>query len=230
MSSKRITIIVAGGVGTRMKSEIPKQFLLLLGKPVLMRTIHVFRSISSISEIILVLPMSQKKYWNDLCEKFHFRDKYTIVDGGNTRFQSVKNGLKKVSDLNALVAIHDGVRPMVSKEIIESCFQEAEKYGSAVPAIMPTETVRLGTFKKRKTSLISRKNILLIQTPQVFRASILKKCYKISGRRSFTDDSSVVEFSGEKIHVIEGDQENIKITTQQDLNIVSVLFQMKTRL
>lgn len=221
MSSRRIVIIVAGGSGTRMGADIPKQFLPLLGKPILIHTIETFLAISSITEIILVLPASQIPVWFDLCKKHHFDIKHTIVEGGETRFQSVTNGLRKVFDPEALVAIHDGVRPLVSRGVIERCFQEAEKHGNAIPAIKPLETVRLS--EKSGTFPVDREKVLLIQTPQVFKSSIIKQSYQTLWQPSFTDDASVVEYSGNQIHIVEGSRENIKITTPQDLLFAEVL-------
>lgn len=221
MNSRRIVIIVAGGSGTRMGADIPKQFLPLLGKPILIHTIEAFLAIPSLTEIILVLPASQIPVWFDLCKKHHFEIKHTIVEGGETRFQSVSNGLMKVLDSEALVAIHDGVRPLVSSEVIEKCFQEAEKYGNAIPAIKPSETVRF--CKESGTIPVDREKVLLIQTPQVFKSSIIKKCHQTLWQPSFTDDASVVEHAGNQIHIVEGNRENIKITTPQDLLFAEVL-------
>lgn len=221
MNSRRIVIIVAGGSGTRMGAGIPKQFLPLLGKPILIHTIQIFLTLPSITEIILVLPASQIPVWFDLCKKHHFDIKHTIVEGGETRFQSVTNSLRKVSDSEALVAIHDGVRPLVSIEVIERCFQETEKYGNAIPAIKPLETVRF--CEESGTTPVDREKVLLIQTPQVFKSSIIKKCYQTPWQPSFTDDASVVEHAGNQIHIVEGNRENIKITTPQDLLFAEIL-------
>ncbi|NVO08534.1 MAG: 2-C-methyl-D-erythritol 4-phosphate cytidylyltransferase [Bacteroidales bacterium] len=221
MTFKRIVIIVAGGSGTRMGAGIPKQFLPLLSKPILFHTIQAFLDLPLISEIILVLPASQISVWLELCEKNQFTAKHTIVIGGDTRFQSVSNGLAKVIDSTTLVAIHDGVRPLVSKEVIEKCFQEAEKYGNAIPAVKPLETVRF--CEKTGTIPIDREKVLLIQTPQVFKSSIIKQSYQTPWLSSFTDDASVVEHAGYQIHIVEGNRENIKITTPQDLLFAEVL-------
>lgn len=221
MSISRIAIIVAGGTGTRMGSDVPKQFLLLMGEPILMHTIRVFYGISSITELILVLPESQIDYWNDLCKHHNFNIAHTIVKGGETRFQSVSNGLAKINNLDALVAIHDGVRPLVSKEVIENCYIDAEQFGNAIPVIKPVESVRLS--EKASTYPFDREKVYLVQTPQVFKSSIIKKCYETAWQPSFTDDASVVEFSGENIHLVEGNRENIKITTPLDLKIAELI-------
>lgn len=221
MSRPRIAIVVAGGSGTRMGAEIPKQFLLLRGEPILMHTLKVFHGIGSIFEIILVLPESQITVWKDLCVKYKFDIKHRVVAGGETRFQSVLNGLELVKDPEALVAIHDGVRPLVSIETIERCFAEAEKHGNATPAIKPVETIRY--LDEKGSYPLDRNRVMLIQTPQVFKASIIKKSYQTPWQPSFTDDASVAEFSGERINLVEGNRENIKITTPQDLLVAEAL-------
>jgi 2-C-methyl-D-erythritol 4-phosphate cytidylyltransferase len=225
MNSKRIAIVVAGGTGTRMGAEVPKQFLLLHGEPILMHTLRVFGEIQSVDEIILVLPESQIETWASLCKAHQFDIKHSVVKGGGTRFQSVSNGLAKVTDLNALVAIHDGVRPLVSKEVVDKCFEEAEKNGNAIPVVKPVESVR---FTEESGSFpVNRDKVFLVQTPQVFKASIIKRCYQTPWQPSFTDDASVVEYSGETIHLVEGNRENIKITTPLDLMIAEVLMNAK---
>jgi len=221
MSAKRFALIVAGGSGSRMGAEVPKQFLLIQGMPILMHTLNVFANIPSVNEIVLVLPESQIVQWKSLCIKYHFAVKHTVTKGGETRYQSVKNGLMQISNPNALVAIHDGVRPLVSDEVIENCFLAAEKYGNAIPVIKPVESVRI---QEGDNSFIAdRDKVLLVQTPQVFKVSIIKKGYETPYQPSFTDDASVVEFMGEKIHVVDGNRENIKITTPLDLRIAETL-------
>lgn len=215
MKPKRIVIIVAGGSGVRMGGTFPKQFLELRKKPILFHTIEVFQTMPSIAEIILVLPKPQILLWKNLCKEYGGDINYKIVGGGETRFQSVYNGLNMVSDLDALVAIHDGVRPLVSKLVVENCFNAAEIYGAVVPAIRPLESVRY--TEKGKTTQLERDNVLLIQTPQVFKSSILKNSYETIWQPSFTDDASVVEYAGHSIHIIDGNRENVKITTPQDL-------------
>ncbi|RPH29423.1 MAG: 2-C-methyl-D-erythritol 4-phosphate cytidylyltransferase [Bacteroidales bacterium] len=221
MSAQRIAIVVAGGTGARMGTDIPKQFLLLQGEPILMHTLWVFKKISSIEEIILVLPQSQIEYWYELCKKHQFKVDHSVVEGGDTRFESVSNGLAKVNNPEALVAIHDGVRPFVSVDVIENCFNAAKHYGSAIPVIKPVESVRL--LDGSSTRPFDREKVYLVQTPQVFRASIIKRCYKTAWQPSFTDDASVAEFLGEKIHLVEGNRENIKITTPLDMKIAEAL-------
>ncbi len=221
MNSDRIVIIVAGGAGSRMGTDIPKQFLLLQGKPILMHTLQVFGSISSITEIILVLPGLQIDHWSALCKQHNFNIPHSVVKGGETRFNSVSNGLAMVNNMDALVAIHDGVRPLVSVDVIENCFIAAAQFGNAIPVIKPVESIRLSDGLS--TYPFDRDKVSLVQTPQVFKASIIKKGYESNWQPSFTDDASVAEFSGERIHLIEGNRENIKITSPLDLAIAEVL-------
>ncbi len=221
MNSDRIVIIVAGGAGSRMGTDIPKQFLTLNGKPILMHTLNVFGSISSITEIILVLPESQIDLWSDLCKRHNFNIPHSIIKGGETRFSSVSNGLAMVNNMDALVAIHDGVRPLVSSDVIENCFVAAAQFGNAIPVIKPVESIRLS--ENLSTYPFDREKVSLVQTPQVFKASIIKKGYEANWQPSFTDDASVAEFSGETIHLVEGNRENIKITNLLDLTIAEVL-------
>jgi len=221
MSLTKYVVIVAGGSGTRMGAEVPKQFLLIQGKPILMHTLNVFANIPSVNEIVLVLPESQIEHWNSLCIKHHFTVKHTVTKGGETRYQSVKNGLMQISNPDALVAIHDGVRPLISEEVIENCFMAAEKYGNAIPVVKPVESVRIQ--EGGNSFIADREKVLLVQTPQVFKVSIIKKGYETPYQSSFTDDASVVEFMGEKIHLVEGNRENIKITTPLDLKIAETL-------
>lgn len=221
MSASRIALIVAGGSGSRMGAEIPKQFLLIKGMPILMHTINVFANIPSVDEIILVIPESQIEHWKSLCKKHHFSVSHSITKGGETRYQSVKNGLMQINNPDALVAIHDGVRPLVSKEVVENCFTAGEKYGNAIPVVKPVESVRI---QEGDNSFIAdREKVLLVQTPQVFKTSLIKKGYETPYQPSFTDDASVIEFMGEKIHLVDGNRENIKITTPLDLKIAETL-------
>jgi 2-C-methyl-D-erythritol 4-phosphate cytidylyltransferase len=213
-------VIVAGGTGKRMGAEVPKQFLELAGRPVLMHTIERFKSFSEAIEIITVLPENQLRHWLDLQKKYSFTVPQTIVKGGTTRFHSVRNGLKFVN-IPGLVAIHDGVRPFVSLDTIRRCFAVAEKLGNAVPAISPVESLRMVT--ETGNSPVNRLHIKQIQTPQVFSAELIKKAYLQEYRPEFSDDATVLEDSGEKINLIEGNRENIKITNPEDLLISSAL-------
>lgn len=217
---KLYAVIVAGGHGKRMGSELPKQYLELAGKPVLMRTLERFKAFDESIELITVLPENQLRFWAELQKKYSFDIPHTIVKGGKARFYSVRNGLNFV-DVSGLVAIHDGVRPFVSIDTIKRCFQMAEKLGNAVPVISPTESMRLLTETGSRP--VNRLNLKIVQTPQVFNAEIIKKAYRQDYLPEFTDDASVLEKTGVKINLIEGNRENIKITTPEDLVISSAL-------
>ncbi|HDP76106.1 MAG TPA: 2-C-methyl-D-erythritol 4-phosphate cytidylyltransferase [Bacteroidales bacterium] len=225
MSTNRFAVIVAGGSGQRMGSETPKQFLMLNGKPILMHTIERFASIVPMPDIVLVLPQSQMDHWKNLCEELNFDIKLTLVAGGNTRYQSVKNGLTHIPSDNSLVAIHDGVRPFVSTQVIEQCYATATQKGSAIPVIKPVESVRLvqGNISKA----FDRNSVLLVQTPQVFQSKLIKDCYNVPEQPFFTDDASVFESQGFAIHTVEGNRENIKITTPFDLLIAEMFISKK---
>ena len=213
-------VIVAGGSGKRMGAEIPKQFLELAGRPVLMHTIERFKSFSDAIEIITVLPENQLRHWIELQKKYSFTVPHTLVKGGYHRFFSVRNGLKFVN-IPGLVAIHDGVRPFVSIDTIKRCFDTAAKLGNAVPSVSPTESLRMLT--EQGSLPINRLHVKQIQTPQVFNAELIKKAYLQEYRPEFTDDATVLEMTGEKINLIEGNRENIKITNPEDLLISTAL-------
>ncbi len=212
----KIVIIVAGGKGLRMGEKLPKQFLLANNLPVLMHTINSFVNTFSDISIILVLPKEHVPYWENLCNDYNFNVNLKIAEGGETRFQSVKNGLKLAIN-NSIIAIHDGVRPLVSKAIIKECFNKAEKLGNAIPAISIFDSVR--EINESDSKIVDRNNYKIVQTPQVFKSEILQKAYDLPYNNKFTDDASVVEELGEKINLVEGNRENIKITTKYDLEI-----------
>lgn len=220
---ERYAIIVAGGKGLRMGGEIPKQFLPIGGKPVLMRTIEVFRQAYPDIHIILVLPVSQQDYWQQLCQEYNFAVPVRIADGGETRFHSVSNGLKLIpDDADGLVGVHDGVRPFVAVETIRRCYDEAMEKGAVVPVISVVETVR--QLRKDGTSVtVPRDEYKLVQTPQTFRISLLKEAYRQPYTSFFTDDASVVEAMGKPVYLVEGNRENIKITTPADIRFVNGL-------
>jgi len=211
---KRYAIVVAGGKGARMGTAVPKQFLLLSGKPLLMHTMEAFHRADPEIELILVLPESQQAYWKELCAKYDFGMTYQIVNGGDTRFESVKNGLTLTGD-EGLVAVHDGVRPFINADLIERCFQAAKEFGAAVPVTELTESIR--RLDGETSFSVHRETFRSVQTPQVFRIDVLKKSYESPYRESFTDDASVVEASGYKVELVKGIVENIKITTTLDL-------------
>ncbi len=209
-------IIVAGGSGTRMGADIPKQFLLLAGRPVLMHTLERFAA----CECILVLPDSQIEYWRGLCKAYRFTQPHTIVCGGATRSESVMNGLSRVPD-DALVAIHDGVRPLVASTVIAESFKVAAEYGSAVPVIDCVDSLRHGTTDKNEA--VNRAEYLLVQTPQTFQAHLIKQAYQQAANAIQTDDATVLERAGTPIHLIKGNKGNIKITLPIDLKIAEAL-------
>ena len=217
----RYALIVAGGTGKRMGTEIPKQFLELSGKPVLIRTIERFWSFDASIKIITVLPEDQLGYWEELKKKHSFSIPCIVVKGGPARFFSVKNGLEKIED-DSLVAIHDGVRPLVSLDTIKRSFEAAQKFGNAVPVISPADSVRIITEKGNMP--VNRQFIRIIQTPQVFDSKLIKKAYLQDYNPEFTDDASLLEKTGEAIHLVEGNRENLKITNTGDLAVAEALF------
>ena len=215
-------IIVAGGKGLRMGSDIPKQFLPIGGKPVLMRTIERFRQYSADIQIILVLPEAQQAYWQQLCKKYDFHVDYQLANGGETRFHSVQNGLALIpDDAEGVVGVHDGVRPFPSIEIIRRCYQTAQSQKAVVPVIPVVETVR--HLENEKSVTVPRTEYCLVQTPQTFDIQLLKAANRQPYNDGFTDDASVVEAFGFDITLVEGNRENIKITTPYDLKIAEVL-------
>ncbi len=220
---KKYALIVAGGKGLRMGAEIPKQFLLLKGKPVLMHTIEAFANISDI-HIVLVLPQSQMSYWQELTSEYSFSIPHALVSGGDTRFQSVKNGLSAVSE--GLVAIHDGVRPVISHELLNNAYDTCQLKGNAVLAVRLKDSIREVDLLGNKN--VNRNNYYLIQTPQVFHSNEIIAAYQKAEHDNFTDDASVLESVGAKIHLVEGSYSNIKITTPEDLAMVEVLLKMKS--
>ncbi|NHB68970.1 2-C-methyl-D-erythritol 4-phosphate cytidylyltransferase [Perlabentimonas gracilis] len=220
MPSSRYALIVAGGSGVRMGAEIPKQFLCVNGLPILMHTLKAFQHLTPCPSIFLVLPEREHSRWDNLCKQHSFTIPHTLVVGGDTRYQSVKNGLNSIKG-DGLVAIHDGVRPLVSLALLDKCFNEALRYGNAIPAVRPVETVRMGGESNSKQ--VSRENCWLVQTPQVFNLSVIKRCYTSPYNPNFTDDASVAEHGGESIRIIEGERENIKITTPADIAIAEAI-------
>lgn len=217
---KLFALIVAGGSGKRMGAELPKQYLEIAGRPVLMHTIERFRSFSDTIEIIAVLPENQLRFWSDLQKKYSFNIPHTVVKGGRARFFSVRNGLKFVDD-PGLVAIHDGVRPFVSIDTIRKCFETADKLGNAIPVIPPADTLRMIT--DQGSTPVNRLLIRQVQTPQVFHSTLIKKAYEQDYLPEFTDDATVLEKTGIKINLVDGNRENIKITTPEDLKISKAL-------
>lgn len=214
-------IIVAGGVGQRMGSVLPKQFLLLNGLPIIINSIKPFIDFDPKIKVVIVLPSSHVNTWHTACKQYIFHVEHEVVVGGETRYQSVKNGLQAVNNSD-LIAVHDSVRPLINNELIKNCFDLAIQKGNAIPCVEVSETVR-ETFLNGNKQL-NRNNIKLIQTPQVFKTRILKKAYELPFSKEFTDDASIVEASGEKIYLLDGLKQNIKITTDIDLKIAECLF------
>ena len=215
-------IIVAGGKGLRMGSDIPKQFLPIGGKPVLMRTLERFREYSPTLKIILVLPKAQQDYWKQLCEEYHFNVEYQLADGGETRFHSVQHGLALIPDeTEGVVGVHDGVRPFPSIEVIRNCYETAREKKAVIPVIPVVETVR--QLEGATSFTVPRDDYRLVQTPQCFDIQLLKAANRQPYNDGFTDDASVVEAYGFDITLVEGNRENIKITTPYDLKIAEAL-------
>jgi 2-C-methyl-D-erythritol 4-phosphate cytidylyltransferase len=218
---KKYVVIVAGGKGLRMGGDVPKQFLPIKGKPILMRTIERFVEYDETIEVRLVLPEAHFEYWGELCREYGFTTPHQLVKGGESRYHSVRNGLYSISEAESLVAVHDGVRPFVSVETIATTFKEAEERGAVVPVIDSVDSLR--RMEGCQSVAVDRSLYKLVQTPQTFRYDILKRAYDLPYREIFTDDASVVEASGVEVKLVEGNRENIKITTNYDLKIACAL-------
>lgn len=217
---KKYVIIVAGGTGNRMNNALPKQFIELKGKPILMHTIEKFTTTFPDIIVIVVLANQLNDDWKKLCEKHNFKAVHQLTNGGETRYHSVKNGLALVPDA-CIVGIHDAARPLVSKQTILNAFETAEITGNASPAISLNESIRF--LKGKDNCAVDRTHYSIIQTPQCFHSDLIKKAFSKGYKSEFTDDASVLEAYGEKINLIEGNRENIKITTEQDLKIAEAL-------
>ena len=216
---KKVALIVAGGQGERMESKIPKQFLLLNNTPVL---IHTLKKFSDFNKIFLALPYSQFDYWKSLCKKHNFTDKHILIKGGKTRFESVKNGLKEIHE-EAIIAIHDGVRPIISKNLIAQLIAKTKHGVGIIPGIPLKDSIRESNGVKSKH--INRDGLYSVQTPQCFISCDIKNAYKQNYSDFFTDDASVFENNSGKIVLISGEEKNIKITTQEDLKIAESFMQ-----
>lgn len=212
-------IIVAGGKGLRMGTDIPKQFLPIGGKPVLMRTLERFREYSEALQIILVLPKDQQDYWKELCKEYNFNVEYILANGGQTRFHSVQHGLAFIpDDAEGVVGVHDGVRPFVSVDVIRRCYETVRTAKAVIPVVPVVETLR-----HIEKGNVYRADYRLVQTPQTFDIQLLKAANRQPYQETFTDDASVVEAYGQEVSMVEGNRENIKITTPYDLKIAEVL-------
>ncbi len=214
-------IIVAGGKGVRMGNDIPKQFLILKSEPVIMHTIRAFYNWDNNCEIILVLPYNQQSYWQLLVSQYEFDISVKITTGGETRFESVKKGLLKSS--GEIIGIHDGVRPLVSQKTIKNCYDVSNNYGNAIPCIPINDSIRVVENGKNKTT--DRSKYFRIQTPQVFKRAVIMKGFEQNFSKEFTDDASVIEKTGETIQLVEGNEENLKITTPFDLKIAESIIE-----
>ena len=221
--TKDYIIIVAGGKGQRMGSSVPKQFLLLCGKPVLMHTIEAFHSYSTSLEIILVLPEEQQTHWKELCEEYGFTTPHTVVNGGSTRFESSRNGISAIpDDADGVVGIHDGVRPLVSAALIDRCYESARENYAAIPVMPLTDTLRFVGESGCGRNVL-RSDYVIVQTPQVFDIALAKRAFSLPYKESFTDDASVVEDLGCQVSVVEGCRENIKLTTPFDMKVAEAI-------
>jgi|ERR1017187_878478 2-C-methyl-D-erythritol 4-phosphate cytidylyltransferase len=218
---EKIAVIVAGGKGSRMKSEVPKQFMLLRKKPVLYYSIKAFIDAFEDIKIILVLPEEHIGKGQEIIDGFFDNTRFRICAGGRTRFHSVKNGLALIKDEESVIFVHDGVRCLVPQKLVERCYKAAVEAGTAIPALTCNDSVRILTDNGNK--IIDRTKLRFIQTPQTFHSKILLPAYKIDYKESFTDEASVVEAFGIKINLIEGESNNFKITTLSDFNLAEIL-------
>jgi 2-C-methyl-D-erythritol 4-phosphate cytidylyltransferase len=224
--TSRYAIIVAGGSGSRMQSVVPKQFLSINGLPVLMHTLLAFYNSDSKPQLILVLPTDYHDHWAQLCTTYNFNIPHQLLSGGETRFHSVKNGLGLIPDNeDSIIAVHDAVRPLTSREIIDESYQYAAANGNAIAAVKSRDSIR--QLKDGSSIALTRDEIYLVQTPQTFQSAQLKKAYYQPYNSHFTDDASVVEATGIKINLIEGNYQNIKITFAEDIAIAELLLKNK---
>jgi len=219
----KYAIIVAGGTGSRMQGDIPKQFLLLNGKPVIQHSLEVFYACDASIKIVLVIHPDYLGYWEQLCREFNISVPHAIALGGETRFHSVKNGLNLI-DNDGFVAVHDAARPVLSIDFINTVFSEAALYGSSIPGIALQDTIR--QIEGDSSRQLDRTNLRAIQTPQVFRVPELKRAYEQPYQPGFTDDASVMQSAGFPLHLTQGRPDNIKITNPQDISVAEVLLKM----
>lgn len=221
ISMLRTIIITAGGIGKRMGGKLPKQFLELQGKPVLFHTISCFHTFDSSAQILISLPSDWQQYWIEICEKYQFSVPHVVVLGGKERFHSIQNALLEAQ--GKWIAVHDGVRPFPSQATIANCFKMAEQKGNAIPVIAVKESIR--KLNGDQSTALIRSEYRLVQTPQVFEADLLRKAYKQPYHEEITDDSSLVEALGETIYLVDGNEENIKITNPSDLIFAEAILQ-----
>ena len=223
---EKSAILVAGGRGTRMGTSISKQYIPIGGKPVLMHTLEAFHRADSQIQLILVLPKDDFEFWKNLCFQYDFTLAHQVVSGGATRFQSVKNGLDAISTSSGLVAIHDAVRPFVSEEVIKQSFVQAQESGSAIAVVSLKDSLR-EVSAEGYSQFRERHKFRLVQTPQTFQLEKIKKAFDTPEREEFTDDATVYEFQGWQVTLIEGNMENIKLTTPEDLEYAEFLLSRK---
>ncbi len=212
-------IITAGGIGKRMGGSIPKQFLLLNDKPILMHTIEHIHAFDPSAELIVTLPQDYLKDWDEMCQKYAFDIPHEVISGGEERFDSIKNALGKAT--GDWIAVHDGVRPFIRKSVLNQLLLEVKSHRAVIPVIPVKETLRIADGENNAT--VQRDHYRIVQTPQVFEAKLLKKAYEQKYVTSFTDDASVVESIGARVHLIPGNDENIKITTPLDLSLAALI-------
>lgn len=220
----KYAIIVAGGAGVRMGKAIAKQFLPIGGLPVLMHTINKFNAYDAELQLVLVLPENQFHYWQELCKKHAFNLPHKLIKGGKSRFNSVQNGLNSIADEEGLVAIHDGVRPFVSREVIRDSFEGAAKYGSAIAVVPLKDSIRW-VDPEGSSQFKNRDEFRLVQTPQTFQLKKIKAAFLTEEKPYFTDDATVYEGMGWEVHLINGNQENIKLTSPEDLNYAGYILE-----
>jgi 2-C-methyl-D-erythritol 4-phosphate cytidylyltransferase len=218
----KYVIVVAGGSGTRMGAPISKQYLPIGGKTILMHTLEVFYTTVSDAQLILVIPAQDFELWDKLCHEYEFKIPHVLVEGGKSRFQSVRNGLNSIHSKNGVVAIHDGVRPFVSPKVITESFEVASKLGSAIAVVTMKDSIRK-VDKEGRSNFEDRAGFRLVQTPQTFDLGKIKTAFEVPELSSFTDDATVYEYTGMQVQLIEGNYENIKITTPEDLKFAEFL-------
>ncbi len=219
MSHNFSIIITAGGIGKRMGSHIPKQFIEVNGKPILMHTIEQFFSFNPNCQILLTLPSDWISFWKELIVQHRFEIKHHIIDGGTERYDSIKNAISYCTE--DFIGVHDGVRPLVSHQTIERCLSNLSELKAVIPVLTIKESIR--ELKQEISKAVPRVNFVTVQTPQFFTATIIKNAYDQPYHSNITDDASLVEENGHKIHLVEGNEENIKVTTPMDLKIINLL-------
>ncbi len=221
---KKYAIIVAGGEGARMKTTMPKQFLMLDGKPVLYYTLYTFLKSFEDMQIILVLPENHVAAGQEIIDAWFNYDRIQLCIGGNSRFQSVKNGLAMVQD-ESIIFVHDAVRCLVTQSMIQNCYTSAEATGTAIPVIACTDSIRI--VKENANEFFPRQDVRLVQTPQVFHSKILIPAYNIEYKEKYTDEASVVDAYGMQLSLVDGDTDNIKITTPKDIWLAEYILKQR---